>query len=252
MKNKNLILKIICPFIVVLLASIILLVIFLPKQNNEPLTIVSDDITLDINEESKIIFEVSNPYAVVTFDIEDEKIVSLNGFTIKGLKEGETTINLLAQYNSQTATCQCKVIVVDEDTSTTQPDDSDDSSSSTPSDNDDESENPDTGEDNEDSNSTEDDETINNNYIKFEIINQNGCQIDGTNITLSKDKTCYFQLLSDEFENWQDCSFSTTNNIQISKLITGFNSWKIIAQENGTIKINYQGQTIGIINIFVL
>ncbi len=258
MKSKDILFKIVCPCLVVLLISIALLVIFLPKSNNKPLTISSNNVTLNVNEEYTLTFEVSNPYAVVTFDIENENIVSSNGFKIKAIQEGETTIELFAKYNSQTATCQCEITVVEKDNETSQPDNDenlpDDMNPTNPSETEDEDKNSssDYEEDDNNTNIPEDGDSTNNNYIKFEIVNQSGCQIDGTTIRLTKNKNGYFQLSSDEFENWQDCTFETTADIQISKITTGFNSWKITAQENGNLKIIYQGKEIGEINIIVL
>lgn len=229
-----------------------MLVIFLPKNNHTPLTISANDITLNVDEEKDLSYTVSNPYAVVTFEIENKNIATSNSFKIKGLQEGETEITLHAKYNTLSALCKCKIYVVDVTSSPTLPDDNENNSdSSIPSD----EENNSTSKPNEDTDNpstTPDDETTENKYINFEIINQNGCQIDDKTITITKGKNCYFQLNSNEFSNWEDCTFETTNNIQISKITVGFNSWKIIAQESGIVNILYQGEIIGIIQIIAI
>lgn len=248
MKTKDVLLKIICPCIVAIIFAIIGLVIFLPKQKEETLFIDSNDMTIHVNEESNLKFYVSNPYAVVTFDIENDNIVSSNGFKLKGLKEGTTTIDLFAKYNEDIATCECKITVIDNESNLPDIDDGNDDQSSTetpqPPDETEEPETPTSPEE-----PTQPPEE--NNLINFEIFNQSGCEIEETTITVSKGKNCYFRLSSDEFENWGDCTFKTNQDITISELTAGFNSWKIVANENGTIEIIYQNKTIGIITIII-
>lgn len=249
MKTKDVLLKIVCPCVVAIIFTIIGLVIFLPKQKEETLSISSNDMTIHVNEESNLKFNVSNPYAVVTFDIENDNIISSNGFKLKGLKEGTTTIDLFAKYNENIATCECKITVIDKESNLPDIDDgnNDQSSIDTPE-SPDETEEPETPTTPEEPTPPTDEEK---DLINFEIFNQAGCEIEETTITLSKGKDCYFRLSSDEFENWSDCTFETNQNITLSKLITGFNSWKLVANENGTIEIIYQSKIIGIITIIV-
>ena len=248
-KTKDIMIKIVCPCIFLITFIIIGLVIFLPKQKAESLSINSNDVIIHVNEEINLEFNVSNPYAIVTFDIENENIVSSNGFRLKGLKEGTTTIEFFAKYNQTIATCECKITVINEESS---PPDVDDGNNDHPATDTpqppDETEEPEAPTTPEKPIPPTDEE---NDIINFEIFNQSGCEIEKTTITLSKGENCYFRLSSDEFENWNDCTFKTNQDITISKLVDGFNSWKILANENGLVEIIYQGKIIGIITVII-
>lgn len=109
---KDKFLKIGLPIVIVIIVTISLLLYFLlPKAQSQQLTITTKDITMSVGEEVPINYTVSNPYATVTFKIENNEIVSISHNRIKAVKIGSTKITLTAKFSNTYATsllCSCQ------------------------------------------------------------------------------------------------------------------------------------------------
>lgn len=181
-----------------------------------------------MNEEKLLTYEVSNPYAVVSFKIQDKDILSASGFQIKGLKTGETIIKFLAKYKDETAEFVCNIKVTNQDT---------------PVDEDDSNTNP--------NDKVDPPEPVPGEEKTFEIINQDGCEISGNTIYINKDKNCYFRISFTELNNTTDYTLQSSDEISVTKVLS-FNSWKIKAVKSGSIQIISNNKIIGTIIIEVI
>ena len=228
MKTNYKILKILIPCVLVVITTIILLLThLLPKRPETLLSVSADDIVLEIDEQQKLNYNVSIAYAVISFEIENENIVTANGFTIKGVSIGSTYITIFAKHHSKSAECKFKVSVIET---------SNDNNDETPT-------QPETPEENPD-NTPDNNPNPDQDYISFQLINQSGCTINNNTITVKANTNCFFRISFDE-DMSEEYTLSASENISISKLEIGLNTWKINASQSGNIKIMQNNRIIG-------
>lgn len=83
--------------------SLTLLLIFFTFNKNEKvlerLTLKADNLSLKVGQTVTNFYHVSSDKAVVTFDIENPNIVSINGKNLSALEVGKTNIKITASLN---------------------------------------------------------------------------------------------------------------------------------------------------------
>ena len=230
MKTKDVLLKYICPCILVLaVIAGILLYIFLPsKEEANTLTVSSHNVSIGVGEEQALEYQVSNPYAVVTFEIVDEKVANIVGRNIIGRTVGITQINVTARYKNDTANKTYSVTV----TSDPLPPETDNPSIDNPP------ENPDI--------------TLpNDGYISVDIKNTQNCSVSGNIITVNYGEQAKFFLSSPNFGDWINCKFLISGRMEFTKSANGY-SYELTAYEDGVIFITYNNKTIAELSIKVV
>lgn len=252
MKNKSLFVKAIIPGLIVLTILIgTMIYLFVPKKENVALAILSNDISIKVGEEKRISYTTSNPYAFVSFEIEDTNVAKLDGLNVIGVNPGQTNITFTATYDSVTSTNTYKIFVCpnsnvpteNDPTSPSQPTDDENEGDNTPPVN-----NPDDQFPTDDS--TEDD-TSTENYLTFTLNNPLNCSIKDNTITIDKGISGYFSLSFEDNVEFSELKFSTTNDILIEKSIYGL-YYQIVANETGKVELLLNGKIIGIIEIIVI
>lgn len=233
MNTKDVLLKYICPCVLVLaVIAGILLYVFLPsKEENVDLTVFSHDISVGVGEEQELEYQVSNPYAVVTFEIDNENVANIVGRNIMGLSVGSTQITVTARYKSDTASNVYSVTVS--------------SNSLPPETNEPDNEHPD------DSGTSPEEPDItlpNDGYISVDIKNAQNCSVSGNIITVDAGETAKFSLSSPDFGYWIDCKFLTSGRIAISQVPMAL-SYELVAYEDGVVFISYDNKTIAELTI---
>ena len=114
MTKRNWLIVLIAVFMA--LSVITLLLIFLlPKKDEEEftLTLTCQNLTLDVNTYSKLIYSINSPLAKVEMKIEDESIAKIDeeGFVL-ALKPGTTQISVTASLGEDTVTKTAQIIVL--------------------------------------------------------------------------------------------------------------------------------------------
>ena len=89
-----------------LLISVILLIAFLIIPSNlsnavKPLSISSQDYNLTIGERVEKFYQVSKVDSIVSFEIEDENIVKIDGEDLVAQQAGYTSITIKAEYENE-------------------------------------------------------------------------------------------------------------------------------------------------------
>lgn len=112
-KRKNFLLKICLPLI---LAAVLItgVACFFCLKKPKPLNITAQDFVISQGETKLLdgsVFSVSQPYAVVTFEIEDEQILQKDGFSVKGIGVGECQIVFVATWQNISTSCICTATV---------------------------------------------------------------------------------------------------------------------------------------------
>lgn len=218
MNAKDKILKIGFPVLFILVLSTVLTFVFcLPKTHASKLEIYAENMTLALHEEKTLDYKVSIPYAVVSFKIENKEILSATGFNVKALKIGETKIEFEAKYKDKISKYVCTIRV----------------ENTTP--------NPDNGEENMDP----------ENPIIFNLINQDGCLIEGTTLKIPKNEVCFFRVSLETTNVCLNYELMATPSITLSKIMS-FNTWKISATNSGKIDIVSNENNIGTIDVVVI
>ncbi len=110
MSTKEKFIKVVVPCLAAVVVAVVLTICFMPKD--KPLSIRLQDVKATINETFEIKYEVSDPYAKVDFEIEDENVVervagTINSFVAKDV--GNTTIIVRAKTDSKQAVGFCKI-----------------------------------------------------------------------------------------------------------------------------------------------
>lgn len=237
MNKKDLFLKIILPCIAVILtATIFFIIYFVPKFDKTQLTVKAEDISMKINEEKTLNFDVSIKDAVVSFKIENQYILTSENFNIKAINAGTTSITIKATYKDQFASCVCNVTVLtsSQEQNSEQPE--------TPSPEQPEDQNP----SQEPTTPEEPNDTPSN--IDFQIYNQSGCRIDGNKISVTQGNACYFRI---SFSSEVEYALNAQNGIQVENLKMGNNTFKLTASNAGTIQILVEEKIVGIIEVLI-
>lgn len=112
-KRKNFLLKICLPLVLAAVLAVGVACFFCLKKP-KPLNITAQDFVISQGERKLLdgsVFTVSQPYAVVTFEIEDEQILQKDGFSVKGIGVGECQIVFVATWQNLSTTCTCTATV---------------------------------------------------------------------------------------------------------------------------------------------
>ncbi len=163
---------------IVIAVAVALIIFFtIPKTGATNLVININDISLKLDEKSKVNYSSSISDAIITMVVEDDDIaqltISSDGFYITGNKVGNTYLTLTGRYGNQVIEKVAKVSVSKTSSS------SDENNSS-----DDENNKP-TG----DENNKEDE-----NELIISFSNLNRCEIEENNIFLSENKLAIFSV----------------------------------------------------------
>ena len=250
--------------VVAIVGVVLLLKYVLPKD--EILTITSKDFTMATGEEKKIEYVVSNPYAIVKVEIEDEAMLEVANFKVTALKEGKTKIAIVAKYREEIAECVCEITVVkgtnDEEM------EGDDKKEENPSDPEEVKPDPPTEpetppeeekpenpkEEEEDPNKPEDKDppTVGDEIkeVKFELISEFKCEVEGKVLKLKRETDGHFMIEFEEEIN--GIELEGEKGIEIRPSIFGGNIWTVRAEINGKVKIKLNGQEVGNFEIMLV
>ncbi len=112
MKKNKLFISLICVFLALSVALLLVIFLLPPKKNDEfKLSITCQNVSVGVNEISPIVYTVNSPLAKVTFYIEDSNIADIENGFVRGYSEGETTIKAVAKLNDDVVSASAKVVV---------------------------------------------------------------------------------------------------------------------------------------------
>ncbi len=111
MKDKKILISIICVFVA--LTVLILLLAFLLPRKKTPITLTlsCSDITVTINESQDIRYQANLPVSDIIFSVEDDSIAVVEGNSIRGVAIGETKLTIIATSGEMTTKKEVMVIV---------------------------------------------------------------------------------------------------------------------------------------------
>jgi len=98
------------------ISTILLLVFFVFNKSpneNTPLFITANDITLTKNESKYNFFSVSKQNATIDFEVDKENIIEINENYVKGLKAGVVCLTIKAQLEDEFTQVQISITVCD-------------------------------------------------------------------------------------------------------------------------------------------
>lgn len=105
--------------LIMIATSLTLLLIFFTFNKTEKtilerLTLRADNLSLTVGETVTNFYDVSSENAVVTFDIENPSIISINGKNLFALDVGKTNIKITASLNDVTTETNMTVEITNE------------------------------------------------------------------------------------------------------------------------------------------
>ncbi len=162
----------------IVIAVVVALIIFfaIPKTGATNLVINVNDISLKLDEKSKVNYSSSISDAIITMVVEDDDIaqltISSDGFYITGSKVGNTYLTLTGRYGNQVIEKVAKVSV--SKTSSSDENNSSEDENSKPTDDEDNKED--------------------ENELIISFSNLNRCEIEGNNIFLTENKLAIFSV----------------------------------------------------------
>lgn len=186
--------------IVIAIAVALIIFFAIPKTGATNLVINVNDISLKLNEKSKIDYFSSISDAIITMDVEDDNVaqltISSDGFYITGNKVGNTYLTLTGKYGNQVIEKVAKVSVLK-------------ASSSNENDSNEEDNKPTDGEDN-----GEDE-----NELIISFSNLNRCEIENNTIFLTANRLAMFSVnanvnIESKMNIYSNCDDLTINYLQ--------------------------------------
>ena len=93
----------------------VVLIVTLPKEENNPLMVTAKDIVLTVGGSKEIDYDVNIKQAIVSFDVSDETRANVDESEKKivGLSEGKTALTVTAKYGNETSVVTVDVTVLD-------------------------------------------------------------------------------------------------------------------------------------------
>ncbi len=216
----------------IVIAVIVALIIFfaIPKTGATNLVININDISLKLDEKSKVNYSSSISDAIITMVVEDDDIaqltISSNGFYITGSKVGNTYLTLTGRYGDQVIEKVAKVSVL----GTTNVDENE------PNDDKPNTNKPNIDESNDEVNKPTDSEDNNKdaNDLIISFSNLNRCKIENNNIFLTENDLAIFSINANVNIEGKTYIYSNSENLIISYLQDiGDNTYSIKALSTG-------------------
>ena len=99
----------------IVIVAVVVLIVTLPKDENNPLMVTARDIVLTVGGSKEIDYDVNIKQAIVSFDVSDETRANVDESEKKivGLSEGKTALTVTAKYGNETSVVTVDVTVLD-------------------------------------------------------------------------------------------------------------------------------------------
>ena len=231
-------------FIILLVVGVAatLIIFLIPK--NKTIRVSAKDTQTVVDETFEIEYEVSDPFATVKFVVKDESIIEkVAGFVnkFKAKSSGQTEVEVVASNAQTSKSCTCKVEVLPKEEPST-PKDPSDPNNNKPN------ENPDDNTDDNNPNNNEDEQTPTNpdenqsgshpeqtpqEFVnKFTIVG-----VDGNILNVGDELLIITLKFDKSVDLLQGIKFETDKGITIQKVQNASATYKLSAQNSGTILV---------------